>query len=423
MLNDRELERDAVFSADPKPSQSQAAETASAEKYRTLFEAIDEGFTIIEVLFDGDDRPYDYRFLETNPAFERQTGIENAEGRCMREIAPQLEQFWFDTYGRVARTGEPIRFEHRAEAMGRWFDVYAMRSGELAQGHVAVLFTDITERKTIEAERVQMVERERNIALQLQEALTPPLPARVAGMSLAKYYKAALSESKVGGDFYDVFPVKEHCTALVVGDLAGKGLAAASQVATVRNMLRYAVYRARTLAEGMRGLNALLVEQSLLTGFATLFAGFYDAEDNTLSYVNAGQEPALVLRTTGQIEMLPPTGPVFGAFEGASFEQKVIALRPGDALAIFTDGLTEVGAKRTSLLGFEGVADLLRQCLLPEEEGQREEQGSAREQAQRLMQSLVEGVSVYAQNGVRDDACLLLGVVETPLELSGSFSS
>ncbi len=70
----------------------------SEKKYRTLFDSIDEGFCTIEVLFDGNDNPIDYRFLEVNPSFEKQTGIRNAQGRRMREIAPQHEEHWFEIY-------------------------------------------------------------------------------------------------------------------------------------------------------------------------------------------------------------------------------------------------------------------------------------------------------------------------------------
>src|SRR5262245_9990101 len=83
----------------------------SEEKYRTLFESIDQGFCTIEVLFDKNMRPVDYRYVAVNPAFERQTGIDNAVGRRMREIAPLHEEHWFELYGRVALTGEPMRFE------------------------------------------------------------------------------------------------------------------------------------------------------------------------------------------------------------------------------------------------------------------------------------------------------------------------
>jgi PAS domain S-box-containing protein len=124
----------------------------SEKKYRTLFDSIDEGFCTIEVLFDGNDNPIDYRFLEVNPSFEKQTGIRNAKGRRMREIAPQHEEHWFEIYGRIALTGEPVRFENQAAQLHRWYDAYAFRVGEPGDRKVAILFKDITERKQAEEE-------------------------------------------------------------------------------------------------------------------------------------------------------------------------------------------------------------------------------------------------------------------------------
>ena len=89
---------------------AEAARRESEEKYRVLFDSIDEAFCTIEVAFDENERAVDYRFLLVNPSFARQTGIANAAGRWMREIAPRHEQHWFETYGRVALTGEPVRF-------------------------------------------------------------------------------------------------------------------------------------------------------------------------------------------------------------------------------------------------------------------------------------------------------------------------
>ena len=152
----------------------------SADRYRTLFESIDAGFCIVEMLFEN-GRPVDYRFCEVNPAFVRQTGLDGAIGRRMRELAPGHEQHWFDTYGKVARTGEAVRFENAADALGRWFDVYAFRVGDPAANRVAVLFNDITARRSVEQElreltasleqRVVEATAERETALaQLHEA-------------------------------------------------------------------------------------------------------------------------------------------------------------------------------------------------------------------------------------------------------------
>ena len=122
----------------------------SEKKYRTLFDSIDEGFCTIEVLFDENNNPIDYLFLEVNPSFEKQTGIQNARGRRMREIAPHHEESWFEIYGRIARTGDPVRFENQAAQLHRWYDAYAFRVGESGDRRVAVLFNDITERKHAE---------------------------------------------------------------------------------------------------------------------------------------------------------------------------------------------------------------------------------------------------------------------------------
>lgn len=124
--------------------------SVSEEKYHKLFNSIDEGFCLIEVLFDVYHHPYDYRFLETNDAFRQQTDIKNAVGRTMREIAPLHEDHWFERYGKVALTGEPTRFENHAAQLRRWYEVYAFRVGPAQHRQVAILFKDITERKKME---------------------------------------------------------------------------------------------------------------------------------------------------------------------------------------------------------------------------------------------------------------------------------
>jgi PAS domain S-box-containing protein len=129
----------------------------SEERYHRLFDSIDEGFCVIEMLFDDAGGPVDYQFLEINPAFEQQTGLGRVVGRTMRELVPDHDPWWFETYGRVALTGEPVRFEDEATAMGRWFDVHASRVGGPESRKVAVLFNDITRRKRAEEERERLL--------------------------------------------------------------------------------------------------------------------------------------------------------------------------------------------------------------------------------------------------------------------------
>jgi PAS domain S-box-containing protein len=310
---------------------------------------------------------------------------------------------------RVIRSGESARVEGEVfwRADGVPFPVaysaapiIEQRSGE--QGTVrgaVVTFFDISERQALDRERARLTEREHRIAEQLQQALQPAVPASVPGLELADYYQPALEEAGVGGDFSDVFAADKGVTFLVVGDLSGKGLAAASQVATVRNMLRFALYNGRSLAGPVTTLSRTLVENDLLTGFATLFVGRFDAHTRLLSYVNCGQDAGLVLRAeTGQIEELPATGPVLGGFPEANYTEQEVRLESGDVLALYTDGLTEAGPTRTSLLTGEGVAALLRVQV-----GQRS--------APEIVLRLIAGVDDYAQSGLRDDQCLLVGIV------------
>ena len=122
----------------------------ATDNYLALYRSMDEGFCIVEVLFDEAQRPVDYRFLDVNPAFEKQTGLRGALGKTIGELVPAIEPLWADVYGRVARTGEPMRFEANVESMSRWFDINAFPISALPNRHVAVLFTDITERKLAE---------------------------------------------------------------------------------------------------------------------------------------------------------------------------------------------------------------------------------------------------------------------------------
>lgn len=130
------------------------AETALREsetRYRSLFESIDEGFCILQMLCDDDGRAVDYRYVDASPSFERQTGILEPVGRRMREVGSWHDGRSIEAYGTVAATGDPVRFETCSGPPQRWYDVYAFGVGDPGARHVAVLFNDITERKRLEA--------------------------------------------------------------------------------------------------------------------------------------------------------------------------------------------------------------------------------------------------------------------------------
>ena len=142
----------ALFTADAgRRARAETALAESEERYRTLFNSIDEGFCIIE-FFDGPHGPLsDYIHIEANPAYALHAGIPNVVGQKVREMVPNEADGWVELYGDVLRSGAPIRFERELVATGRHLELAAFRVEPATRRQVAVLFQDITARKRAEA--------------------------------------------------------------------------------------------------------------------------------------------------------------------------------------------------------------------------------------------------------------------------------
>ena len=189
---------------------AEASHRESEGHYRALFEAMDEGFGVFEGIFDEQQRMSDMRCIETNPSYERQGGRSQAGGRTVREINPDVEAVWFETYGKVALTGEPIRFTQWSAPRNMWFDVYAFRIGEPERRRIGVLFQDVTERKQAEA-ALREKEARHEFLLALSDALralTDPVAVQAEasrvlaehlGLSRALYCEV---ETRADGNYY-----------------------------------------------------------------------------------------------------------------------------------------------------------------------------------------------------------------------------
>ncbi len=272
------------------------------------------------------------------------------------------------------------------------------------------LVETVASQTRVAMESARLQQREHNIATALQNSLMPSLPEHVPGLDLAAFYRPALEEASLGGDFHDVFPLDKGLFALVVGDVSGKGLAAAAQVATVRQMLRYALYagtsHGQLLAQSISELNHQVVAHDLLMGFVTLFVAVYDATASQLTYVCCGQEAALLRRkSSGEVLEMPPTGPVLGMDIQAVFMQETASLTPGDSLAIYTDGMSEAGRGKQDLLGVEGLAGLM---------------AAAPPEADAVVRHLVSGMNMHAEGNLHDDVCLLVAVAQADEHRPGS---
>jgi len=140
---------DLIEAASVRNAREQQRETA--QRYLSLFNSLGEGFAVHEIICDEQGKPCDYRFLDVNPAFEQLTGLkrEEVKGKTVREVIPQIEPHWIETYGEVALTGQSRHFENHSEALGKDFEVIAYSP---RRGQFAALFLDVTERKKAEEE-------------------------------------------------------------------------------------------------------------------------------------------------------------------------------------------------------------------------------------------------------------------------------
>lgn len=122
----------------------------SLNRYRVLINSLDDGFSVIEVIFDINNKPIDYLFVEINPSFEKHIHLQNILGKTMKELSKDHGEKWFETYGKIVFTGESVRFEKYAQDLKTWFDIYAFPIGNKKSRKVAILCADITQRKEAE---------------------------------------------------------------------------------------------------------------------------------------------------------------------------------------------------------------------------------------------------------------------------------
>ncbi len=129
------------------------------EAYHSFLHSLEAGFCVIKVLFDDNLKPVDYRFVEINRAFEKQTGLINARGKSMLELEPGHEDYWFDIYGKVAITGVPVTFENEAKKLNHYYNVFAARIGNPDEHLVAIVFNDIGKQKKAETELTEAIKQ------------------------------------------------------------------------------------------------------------------------------------------------------------------------------------------------------------------------------------------------------------------------
>jgi len=215
------------------------------------------------------------------------------------------------------------------------------------------------------------LEREMEIGRNIQMGFLPTVLPEVEGWEIAAFFHAA---HEVAGDFYDAFLLADGKLVCMVGDVCGKGVGSALFMALFRSLIRAAITSdcfainlksttlvpAERLARAIAFTNQYILETHGDAGmFATLFIAIIDPSLNSLSYINCGNEPPLILRAGQILNELMPTGPVVGALEDAQFMVKEIVMEKDDLLLVFTDGITDSKNSNEEFFGKDGLIESL----------------------------------------------------------------
>jgi phosphoserine phosphatase RsbU/P len=266
----------------------------------------------------------------------------DAERRALRELGAEI---LIPLRGRNRLLGVMALGPKRSEEPYSRTDRGLLQSVALHAG-LSIENAELMQSLAIEAGNRARINREMEVAREVQERFLPQSSPGIAGVELAGAYRAALT---VGGDYYDFIEMKEDsCVSLgiAIGDVSGKGISAALLMASLRASLRALTRKGNCdLAEVMSEVNSLIFEGSANNRYATFFFARLDPATRQLCYVNAGHNPPALIRRRSaddaEVFRLEAGGAVVGLLQHAEYEQSTLQLEPGDILMAFTDGISE----------------------------------------------------------------------------------
>jgi len=284
---------------------------------------------------------------------------------CKTSLLPGTEhQLWVPIEGDGKRLGLlAVADKESRKGVGPFADGDRRMLGLFANQAAIALENARLHLEALEKERL---ERELDLAADIQRQLLPDQLPQVAGFEFAGWSRPA---RHVGGDYYDVRRVDDGGVHLVLADVSGKGMPAALLVSTLHSALRL-LAGSRSFDEELVGhLNRHIVASSASNKFITMTAAKLDPATGGVTFVNAGHNPPLVVRRDGSVDELPTGGMPLGIFAGAAYQVGSIDLGSGDLLCIFSDGITECETRDGEEYGDKRLADLLREVAakpLPE---------------------------------------------------------
>jgi serine phosphatase RsbU (regulator of sigma subunit) len=214
--------------------------------------------------------------------------------------------------------------------------------------HTAVALQKI-KLQMVHLEKKRM-DKELEVAREIQERLVPRQIPPVKGLLVEGHYQPCL---EVGGDYFDIIPLDEELTLLVIADVSGKGAGAALLMSNLQASLHMALSLSVPLQELVFKINNLVMDNSLSSQFITFFAGVWDYKSQSFKYINAGHNPPIIVTNDGLIKRLETTGIGFGLKRDQDYGIKEIPLDIGDSLYIYTDGIEDLFNHRIEAFGVE----------------------------------------------------------------------
>lgn len=186
------------------------------------------------------------------------------------------------------------------------------------------------------------VQQDLNTAARIQQKILPQDFPAYPDRNEFSVYAEMHTAKEVGGDFYDFFMIDETHLGFVIGDVSGKGVPASIYMAVSRTMLKAIASQVHDPAQCLATVNTMLIPESDITTFVTVFYGVLDTETGLVNYCNGGHNLPYVIRNDGKVEQVENTqGLLLGKIEPTDYEAKQIQLQPGEKILLYTDGVTE----------------------------------------------------------------------------------
>ncbi|HZD60096.1 MAG TPA: SpoIIE family protein phosphatase, partial [Anaerolineae bacterium] len=240
-------------------------------------------------------------------------------------------------------------------------------------------------------ENARLYESEKEVADVLQEALLV-MPEEIEGTDFSYLYRSATRTARVGGDFYDIFELEHGKVGIVIGDVSGKGIEAATLTALIKSTIRAHAYEDKSPAVVIAKTNEAVKRGANLAVFITVVFGVLDVESGEFTYCSAGHPRAVIKRKTGEVVFLETSSPVIGAFLGVCFLDDKATLARGDILVLYTDGVVEA-RHDSSFYGEEGIVEFFKNLKpIPTKE---------------VPQAIYGDVTKFASGKLSDDVAIL----------------